>query len=349
MKWYERILKRAHTQTISGNNFKIEHNNRKSVYLTLTGSYTSDSTEAILAGTHVGQRLRVLVVSTSPSSATLLIRDAAGTNLNAGGTTSTGWYLSYGTLTCPRVLDVEWDGTYWCEVYRGQSNKLQGQNSGGAGGFNNILSGATTGIAGGNGCTLSGTAAGAAGGFNNILSGSYTGGAGGRRNTISGSYAVGSGYRALADKLGQHAHAANNIAATGDAQRSILVAWISATHSDNSWHSLYASGSSSYKLTIEEDTAWTFSILIVGATSGAAQSYSFKIEGLIKNAGGTTTLVTSTVTTIYNTDNTDIDAQVVANNTDDALDIQVQDSGGIPSGDTIRWVADVRMVEVTFP
>ena len=90
----------------------------------------------------------------------------------------------------------------------------------------------------------------------------------------------------------------------------------------------------------------TFHVLIAGATSGLAKSFSFIIEGAIKNDGGTTTLLNSTVTTVYDTDDTSFDARVSADDTNDALLIEVSDADS--GGDTVNWVAKISTVEIIY-
>ena len=68
---------------------------------------------------------------------------------------------------------------------------------------------------------------------------------------------------------------------------------------------------------------------------------------MIENDGGTTTMLASNVTTLYDTDDTDFDAQAVADDTNDALLVQVKDATS--GSDTVRWVARVTTAEVTYP
>lgn len=135
-------------------------------------------------------------------------------------------------------------------------------------------------------------------------------------------------------------------AANGDAQGTIqLVAKLQQAHGTTNWYELFLDGSSE-RMTIPTDTAWVFDILLVGATSGMAKTFGFRIEGVIENDGGTTTLLASTVTTLYDTDDVSFDARVRGDDTNDALVIEVSDSDA--GGDTVRWVATIRTSEVTY-
>jgi len=153
-------------------------------------------------------------------------------------------------------------------------------------------------------------------------------------------------FLAKADKRGQIVSASGMFSAAGDAQGTLqMVARRSVTHSDANWYELFLNGSSQ-RMTIPTDTAWTFDILLVGATSGQAKTFGFRIDGVIKNDGGTTSLLASNVTTLYDTDDTSFDARVSADDTNDALIIEVSDSDG--ASDVVRWVATIRTAEVTY-
>jgi hypothetical protein len=196
------------------------------------------------------------------------------------------------------------------------------------------------------GSTISG--GGFSGGSENSISEDFGTICGGWNNTVSADSAtVVGGYAAVADKYGQVVNSSNQFASAGDCQGTIqMVLSRSVTHSDATWYELWADGSTE-KVIIATDTVWTFHVLLVGTTQGCAKSFGFEIVGVIENDGGTTSILASTVTTIYDTDDTDFDARANANDIDDALRIQVQDSTS--GGDTVRWVASLRMAEVTYP
>jgi len=242
----------------------------------------------------------------------------------------------------------------------GYSNSVSGTNSTIAGGNDNGITGAYASIGGGLENTIGGAygvigggrsneAGGlfsvVGGGYENDASGASATVAGGRQNEASGDYSsVLGGRLAKADKYGQVAHAASCFASKGDAQTSKFVVREDITHDDANWHTLFLDGSSA-EMTIATDTVWTFDCLLVGTTAGCAKSFGFAINGVIENDGGTTTMLASNVTTIYE-DDSDFDAQAVADDTNDSLRIQVKDSTS--GGDTVRWVAVVRTAEVTY-
>lgn len=140
----------------------------------------------------------------------------------------------------------------------------------------------------------------------------------------------------------QHAHAGGWFVAAGDAQHSRIVLKEAITHDDTAWHTIDGHADAA----IPTDTLWTFDILLSGATVGLAKTFSYHIIGSIENDGDATTLNSMTVTTIHETDS-DFDAQVIADDTNDALAIQVKDTTS--GSDVVRWVADVRLCEVGFP
>lgn len=157
--------------------------------------------------------------------------------------------------------------------------------------------------------------------------------------------AIGYGTETKADKRAQQSIASGKFANAGDAQGSNLILRRSVAHSDNAWYELFLNGSSE-RLTIGNNTVWTFDILLTGTTSGCTKSWGFKIEGVIENDGGTTTILVSNVATLYDTDDVSFDARVTADDPNDALLIEVTDADS--GGDTVRWVAKVSTVEVTF-
>jgi len=87
----------------------------------------------------------------------------------------------------------------------------------------------------------------------------------------------------------------------------------------------------------------TFDLLIVGSTSGGSESAGYKIQGVIKNAAGTTAFVGAPTVTALGEDDAAWDVQVGADDPNDALTITVQGNG-----EDIRWVATARTSEVAY-
>jgi len=212
-----------------------------------------------------------------------------------------------------------------------------------------VLSGA---VAEGEGCTASGLNSHAEG-CGTVASGQVSHAENGAFATGSSSHAEGcesiasginshaQGSEADAYLYAQHAQAGGKFVTGGDAQHSRIVIRNSITHDDTNWHSI-----GTQIIIIPEDTLWTFDILLSGASVGLAKKFSYRIVGCISNDGGTAAVHASTTTTIYESD-ADFDAQVVADDTYETLEVQVTDSTS--GGDVVRWVADVRLCEVGFP
>lgn len=82
-----------------------------------------------------------------------------------------------------------------------------------------------------------------------------------------------------------------------------------------------------FEFPIIEDSIWTFLIYVSATERGCANSHSWKIEGVIENDGGVTTMLASTVTNIYR-DVATKECQVVADNANDRLAVQFRDTAG---------------------
>lgn len=183
-------------------------------------------------------------------------------------------------------------------------------------------------------------------GDNGEADGDYSTALGGQDVSALGDYSVASGNGAVAENQGERAHASAFFDGGGDAQHGDIHVIRSVTHSDANWYPLWTDGVSLHPV-IAIDVVWTFEVLIVGATANLGKVFSFKIQGCIKNTGGTTALSgTPTVTTISDGDDVSFDARVTADDTNDALAVEVQDSDG--AGDVVQWSAVIKYVSVTF-
>jgi len=141
-------------------------------------------------------------------------------------------------------------------------------------------------------------------------------------------------------------HNNGNFATAGDAQASTFVLRKSVTHNSAAWTALNIDGTSS-QMVLNPDTVWTFKVLLVGTTSDfVGKSFGFEINGVIQNDNDSTTILASNVTTLYDTDDTDFDARVAADDSTEALLVEVSDSTS--GGDIVRWVARVDTAEVSF-
>lgn len=217
---------------------------------------------------------------------------------------------------------------------------LQGHATVGGGNNNNATAGYTT-VAGGYVNTASGNIASVGGGSSNTAIGNYSTVAGGINNTASGNNStVPGGSNAAATHDGEMAVAAGSFAQAGDAQRSVYV--MRNETSDATLTDLFLNGSSS-RLTIPASRTVTFEILVVGRTSSGT-SAGYRFTGVIERQGSATAFVGSPNKVILGEDDSAWDADVVADNGNDALVIQVTGAAAT----TIRWVATVHTAEVSY-
>jgi hypothetical protein len=209
-----------------------------------------------------------------------------------------------------------------------------------------VASGDLSTIGGGGNNTASGYAATAAGGYQNLVSGDY-GLSAGTANTASGRSSIALGGGSIANKSGQLALSSGGLSGT-NGQISLYHLRRQITHGSAAWTELQLGPTGAEtRITIASDSAWAFEALIVGATSGMGKSFAFHIRGMIENDGGTTSIKgTPTVTVIDDSDDVSFDARATADDTNDALLIEVSDSDG--AGDAVRWSARVQTAEIIF-
>jgi hypothetical protein len=89
----------------------------------------------------------------------------------------------------------------------------------------------------------------------------------------------------------------------------------------------------SFEFKILTDSIWYFEAFIAVTELGAANSYAWRIEGLIENDGGTTTILNSVVTNVYR-DIATKEWQVIADNVNDRLVFQFRDTAGPDANNT---------------
>ncbi len=117
-------------------------------------------------------------------------------------------------------------------------------------------------------------------------------------------------------------------------------------HVLNTWFSLFKNGTSS-QLLVAANTVWTVEVLVSGKTQVANLfHWAFHILGVVANHGGTTTVAQTTTTNIFRSD-TGYEAQIVADDTNDALEVQVRRTGVGVDWD-INWTATVRKSFVSY-
>lgn len=185
----------------------------------------------------------------------------------------------------------------------------------------------------------------AIGGYGNVVggTGSYSVICGGRENETANSYSFASGAYAKADIEGKLARASGRFAATGDAQGGQFI--LRADTTDATATVLTTNNStagSTNQIVAANDTCIMFSGTLVAMQNGAQDQGGWEIKGLLKNDGGTTTLVSSNIQTFD--DGNGWTVALSADNTNNALAITCTGE----AAHNIRWVANIQTSEVTY-
>jgi hypothetical protein len=164
----------------------------------------------------------------------------------------------------------------------------------------------------------------------------------GKSNAASATNSIALGNSASSNRFGMFSHACGLFASGGDSQYARFVLRRKTT--DNTATTLMLDGSST-RLTIPSGKVFMFEAKIVGVKSDGTAAATYYRKGCIENVGGTTALVGTieTIGTDYE-DNAATDIAITADNTNDALQINVI---GI-TAETWRWVAVVEGVEVAY-
>lgn len=157
---------------------------------------------------------------------------------------------------------------------------------------------------------------------------------------VSGTYAQGTGHQAAATRLGQKAHSAGQFAAVGDAQAVQFVLRNKTTN--GTAVTLFLDGAST-RLTITSGKIFSGIVNIVGSKSDGTAVARYLRQVTIKNVAGTTSLVGSVVT-LGTDEATGTSISVTADDTNDALSIQVT---GV-TAETWRWVATIDGAELAY-
>jgi len=159
--------------------------------------------------------------------------------------------------------------------------------------------------------------------------------------TASQSIAIGANSKS--DVIGKIAHSSKRFAANGDAQGGIFVLLADTTDATATVLTTNNStAAATNQIVAASDTCITFDGTITAMQNGAQAYASWKIEGLLVNDGGTTTLANSATTVIQNLSSWGM--ALSADNTNNALAITVTGE----ASHNIRWVANIRTTEVTY-
>jgi hypothetical protein len=176
---------------------------------------------------------------------------------------------------------------------------------------------------------------------------------GGEYNEINHYNSVAMGRYTKTHWYGARVHASGRFGSvSGSAQNEIIQ--LMATTTAASWTLMYPANSSSYPLNLTDKHVYGFIIMLVGAVNsseGSAEdvpgdSIIFKFEGAIKRVGATTTLLTQGKTILYADSNiTDCDARVTADDTNERLQVEVYMSDATSRMD---WTATVMLTVLGY-
>ena len=191
--------------------------------------------------------------------------------------------------------------------------------------------------------TTSGANGSIIGGYQNTASGLRSAILGGYSNSATVDYSIAMGSQAKSDKYGKIAHATGAFANAGDAQGAIYVLRADTTDATATVLTTNnATAGSINQIVAASDTCITFDGTITAMQNGAQAYASWKIEGLLVNDGGTTTLANSATTVIQNLSSWGM--ALSADTGNNALAITVTGE----AAHNIRWVANIRTTEVTY-
>ena len=151
------------------------------------------------------------------------------------------------------------------------------------------------------------------------------------------------GLNAKTEVYGKFAYASSRFSAVGDAQGGQFI--LRADTTDATATVLTTNNNTAAatnQIVAASDTCITFDGTITAMQNGAQAYASWKIEGLLVNDGGTTTLANSATTVIQNLSSWGM--ALSADNTNNALAITCTGE----ASHNIRWVANIRTTEVTY-
>lgn len=152
------------------------------------------------------------------------------------------------------------------------------------------------------------------------------------------------GYKASADGIGNFAFASGTFgAANGDAQGKMYILRKATTDATATVLTTDAgNGSNQNQVKVPTNGAVVFDGVITGLESGVNSYAGWRVEGMIVNDAGTTTLANAAITTIHNTPNWGL--TLTADNSLNSLAITVTGE----ASHNIRWVANIRTVETIY-
>ncbi len=306
-------------QTITGDGFTVDHQNRRVVILEGVGNFTSDSTTAIADGSVDGQEL--LIVCRTSVYMAITIKNNANTLLWGNG----DWYRLFFSDQWVYIV-LKWDATNsrWVQLWTNDGlSEASGLNAH-AEGLDNTASGDES----------------HAEGHQTTASANYSH-TEGKNTEASAQNSHAGGYFSKADIWSAFARASGRFSITGDAQYKQVIAY--GTTNDGTQIEIYPGNSSFNRIIIPTDHCYSFLIQVSAKrTETSMECAGYILKGVIKNDSGTTSIVGSVTKEVIAEDDANWDVTAEADNTNEALSIKVTGA----SGKTIHWVAVCHLVEV---
>jgi hypothetical protein len=227
-------------------------------------------------------------------------------------------------------------------VYAGSSNTNAGNNSAIGGSGNAIAANASVNfIGGGSHNSAGGSTATIAGGANGIATNFASIGGGLQNKATATAATVPGGAYAIASHFGQMAYSSQKLANDGDSQSSLFTLRITTASATETELSLSNDSFPGIRMTVGSGGVWSFRALITAKRASNGNAAGWEIKGVIKNVGGTTSLVGVTKTELGK-DVAGWDANISADDTNDALVIKVVGEASA----TISWTAAVNTAEL---
>jgi len=156
-------------------------------------------------------------------------------------------------------------------------------------------------------------------------------------------YGMAIGRHSRVNQIGQIAFGNGGFSGGGDGQSSLYILKSDTTNATaEAMTTNNSTAASNNQIVATSNTCIMFSGTIVAIQNGAQDQGGWEIKGLLKNDGGTTTLVSSNIQTFA--DGNSWAVSLSADNTNNALKVQVTGE----ASHNIRWVANIQTSECTF-
>lgn len=266
---------------------------------------------------------------------------------------TSGTHVASGTTSVIAGGQVNISSGNSSTVGGGKGNDATGDYSTVAGGFNNSATATSSSVTGGTGCNATGFWSAVAGGGNNTASGVYSfigagygnaaagdgsaviGGARGTSRGINGIVTFSASYSPIANSVGvtQISFLALGVETT-DATATVLTSDGDAATTDN-------------QIILPNNSAFAFKGQVVAGVTGAGDSKSWDIDGLIKRGANaaSTTLVGSNATSSHaDAGASTWSVALAADTTNGGLKVTVTGQAAT----TIRWVCKIETTETTY-